>query len=562
MVLTVQGFSAIDTVRRDLVDTDGYMRAVRVVELVDGSSGWFDGSARRANTPYGHEMHWTRPMDAVLAAAASPWLAAGDVPRDAVYRGSLLAGPLLMVAIGLVVAWAAVPLTGRHWAPLAGAIAVAQPAISAYTAPGRSDHHGLILLMATITAGSVIRLLGRERRRVEILGGLALGFGMWVSVESMFVLGVVGLAAGAAWLVDAVDGRRVGRLWWSASLALACALLLERGSGWTVVEFDRLSVAHVALVWVVALTWWLVTAVARGRDRWTDRLAVAAPASAAAIAVFVVAFPGFLSGPFGAYPEDLVERWLSRVVELRPLFDTGAGTALALIAVPLAGLVVGGLRAGRTRPPDWRWIFVTAWIAASVGLSVGQLRWVMYAQLLAPVAVAAIAPVATSVWSERGRPVRLAGMVALIMLMLAGWRLPLYLPEAGSTDEPIVPCDIDALAAWIPNGSRVLAAIDHGPEILWRTSADVVASPYHRNVDGILDTLDAFEGDESLAKAIVDERGVEVVAVCPTVDGKDYPNAGSGSLFTRLVAGDPPEWLVPAGDPDDAGGFLVFRVVS
>jgi hypothetical protein len=204
---------------------------------------------------------------------------------------------------------------------------------------------------------------------------------------------------------------------------------------------------------------------------------------------------------------------------------------------------------------------VAVWLITGIGLALFQTRWIMYPQLVAGIPLAVVAGSALDRVANRGMAIRLASTVAVVIAVVFGWRVLAALPdrkEDGPTSEP---CSVVALAPLLGEGI-VLAAIDQGPEILWRADAKVVASPYHRNVDGILDTLDAFEGDEQTAKAIVDGRGVDVVAVCPTVDGKDYPSADPGSLFTRLVAGDPPEWLHQAAGPDDAGGFLVFRVVG
>jgi hypothetical protein len=553
-LLMAQGLAVLDVNGRELVDTDGYMRTVRAVELADGSSGWFDGSASRSNAPFGHEMHWTRPMDAVLVAAGSPWVLGGWEARDAVYRGSVAVGPVLLIALALAVTWAAIPLMGRRWAPLAGAIAIAQPALAAYTSPGRSDHHALILLAAAVVAGGTLRLLAGGRGRVGVVAGVALGLGLWVSVESLFVVGVVGLVLGTAWVAGRVDRRRVMALWWSAAITTAVAWGLERGPDVLSVEYDRISVAHVALMGAIALAWLMATFVTGG---WASRLGAATLAAGVWIGIVIVVFPGFLEGPFGAVPAELQTRWLDRVVELQPLLTRPPTQVLALLAVPVAGLVLALWRLRRREP---RWALVAVWLITGIGLALAQTRWIMYPQLVAGIPVAAAGGWALDRVANRGMAIRLASTVAIVIAVVFGWRVLAALPPNGDgpTSEP---CSVVALAPLLREGV-VLAAIDQGPEILWRADATVVASPYHRNVEGILDTLDAFEGDERASRRIVDERGVDLVAVCPTVDGKDYPNAGPDSLFTRLVTDDPPPWLYQTARPEDAGGFLVFGVVG
>ena len=106
-------------------------------------------------------------VTATMLLLAAAWLVAGSEPSTAVYWGSVVVGPALMLSIGLAIAWAASPLVGREWAPLAGAVAIAQPALTAYAAPGRSDHHALILLLGAVGSGAVIRLLTDRDRCVK-----------------------------------------------------------------------------------------------------------------------------------------------------------------------------------------------------------------------------------------------------------------------------------------------------------------------------------------------------------------------------------------------------------
>ena len=41
-----------------LIDTDAYVRLIRVSELFQGAD-WFDQPFLRANAPFGHTLHWT-----------------------------------------------------------------------------------------------------------------------------------------------------------------------------------------------------------------------------------------------------------------------------------------------------------------------------------------------------------------------------------------------------------------------------------------------------------------------------------------------------------------------
>lgn len=49
---------------------DSYMRLARVRNLMAGGN-LHDRTIPRANAPYGHSLHWTRPLDVLLVAGAT-----------------------------------------------------------------------------------------------------------------------------------------------------------------------------------------------------------------------------------------------------------------------------------------------------------------------------------------------------------------------------------------------------------------------------------------------------------------------------------------------------------
>ena len=184
------GLRGLDIGSRVLIDTDGYMRYNRVIELVAGLNGWWDGWAHRANAPFGHSMHWTRPLDALLIALAAP-VAAVSSWSEGVYFAALVVGPLLHLALGVAVAWTARPLVGVTGSYLAGMGVAAQSGILSYAAPGRPDHHILIVVFAVLLIGSAIRLSLDGRRRWVTVGGLSGAAGLWISTEFLAPLAIV-----------------------------------------------------------------------------------------------------------------------------------------------------------------------------------------------------------------------------------------------------------------------------------------------------------------------------------------------------------------------------------
>ena len=87
----------------------------------------------------------------------------------------------------------------------------------------------------------------------------------------------------------------------------------------------------------------------------------------------------------------------------------------------------------------------------------------------------------------------------------------------------------------------------------------VLATGHHRAP--LLGTvIRAFISDDAKARAIVTERKVDYVAICPTVpEPQNYAHDAPGGLAAELLAGRAPAWLepVPASAND---GWLVWRV--
>ena len=112
-------------------------------------------------------------------------------------------------------------------------------------------------------------------------------------------------------------------------------------------------------------------------------------------------------------------------------------------------------------------------------------------------------------------------------------------------------------------GTIILAPIFWGPEILYRTELDVVATPYHRNSQGILASRDIMRArDDMEIGERLRARGIRYIALCRTGSWLPLlPGATEGSLHSRLLRGEAPRFLqrVELSGPD-AERYGVWRV--
>ncbi|MFM8482923.1 MAG: hypothetical protein ACKOBT_06210, partial [Actinomycetota bacterium] len=193
------GLTQIDIARRELIDTDGYMRYARIMDLLEGRNGWFDGWIHWSNSPFGHSMHWTRPLDALVIGLAAP-MAPFIGWAEAVYWAGIASGPLILLALVGVVVWVARPFMSAQAAALAGLICVFQPGVLGYSTLGRLDHHVLIALISLMALGGTLRSLdglGPPAVWTGVLGAV----GLWVSTEAILPVGLSLAALVIAWVI-------------------------------------------------------------------------------------------------------------------------------------------------------------------------------------------------------------------------------------------------------------------------------------------------------------------------------------------------------------------------
>jgi hypothetical protein len=117
---------------------------------------------------------------------------------------------------------------------------------------------------------------------------------------------------------------------------------------------------------------------------------------------------------------------------------------------------------------------------------------------------------------------------------------------------------------WRGRNMRILADIDSGPEILYRTGCEVIGTPYHRNWRGILDTYDIMTaGTDETARELIEQRRVELILLClnsPKFGNCSKP-AGESKFYQRLWRNECPNWIKAVELPNGlSASFKLFEV--
>jgi asparagine N-glycosylation enzyme membrane subunit Stt3 len=561
----------------DLSDSDCYMHLIRASDLYE-TGRWYDPVIERSNAPYGDRLHWTRPFDLLLLAGAIPGSRLTSFSSSLFWWGVIIS-PAILILVLLALRWAARPLLGEDGASISGFLLAVQVGVVTYLQAGRPDHHGLLLLLFVLSLGLVLRLIERPFRPGLCVAAGAVGaLSMWTSVESLVTVAVFLSVLGGLWIRYGGDSMTKASCYSASLFVLTClALVIERP--WldlATVEFDRLSIAHgvvFGLTTVSLLVLSLLAARANSLQRWKVRLGVALVTGA----ILALAIGAILPGFYGGARMDTgrgMARVLAHVGELQPLVSGEFFWTFGVALVGYGILFLGLLLCRRISLTDPRWMLVLAAAVVFMGLAFYQVRWAMYGQvvLLLP-AVALIIYLRTRVSrSQRGlrRLLINVGITAVFLLLPISGPLVVHFAKKAEPSTAHPQSSVRAMCRYLTTDTqwrgrklRILAEINYGAEILYRTPHEVIATLYHRNWQAIADAcaIMAARTDEE-AQSRIRRRGIDLILLAPEASDESlFADQGQTSTFYRwLCDGELAPWCRPVQLPDDLSSFRLFAI--
>jgi hypothetical protein len=592
LILVIQVLLAAnyDIFSGKLWGTDSYMWQNRVVQLHE-SGNWQNHNYTRLNPTDGHTQHWTRPFDAMLYLGA--WLGTGLTDfATSLHVWGVIISPLFQIFALFALFRALTPILAPPQFEVLGLLFISQAAISAGFVIGRPDHQSLLYLLLIVTIGIIGRLLiGPCRNRLCLIAGLVSALAIWVSIESMILVSVNLLFLGILWLLVKEDfSRKLFYYTLSLFAGSILALLVDHESAriWEPV-FDRLSIVHIVLFGLIFIFWAGMENSKRFKEwtaSWQGRLGCATIGAIIVTGAMALLFPDFFAGPLDAV-DDLYRRaHLEKISEFQPVFSLAKlqngdwwpqiqkfcfWLGIIIPVVPAMFLVIK-----KTRGPERRfWAYIASCLLVFIPLAILQVRWSAYVVILSLPAYAwLVAALLEKI--RQDLPSKLAVILKVPVLVLCAlWFIfPSEITASSESNEngdAISICSIKNLAPILndPTGLgdhalNLLAFVDFGPELLYRTGHTLYSMPNHRPQPGFTDSYMIMSAASDIeAKNIVEKRKVDLILICTGGAEKNfYINAANtDTLYTRLTRDNAPPWLDEITLPDEiSNAFKLYRV--
>ena len=251
IALALHALAGFPTLAAAHGDNDSLLRLVEIRDLIGGQA-WFDLHQYRMGPPGGFVMHWSRLVDAPIAAVILVVSALTGKPATA-ETAALFVWTIPLMAAALTFLLRIARTVGDEWAIMpAFIIGGAALHFSGVFAPGDIDHHNLQL---TLCLAAIAALIVGRGYAAGIAAGAACALMLAVGMETLPYVAVAGLAAAAAYLSGdrAEAAKAAGFGLGLAGVGLAAFVATVPASDWLSASCDAYSIPQFAVAAISGL---------------------------------------------------------------------------------------------------------------------------------------------------------------------------------------------------------------------------------------------------------------------------------------------------------------------
>jgi hypothetical protein len=529
-----------------LMGNDDIMRLVMVRDWLAGQS-WFDTTQYRLMPPEGVLIHWSRYIDAGIAAFIVPFsyfmpMEQAELIGAAIWPTVILILTLLVIGYG----------TKRIFGPIAACFAVLFTVLwpllgDLHARAGNLDHHNIQLLMMVILVYAVV--WPDRPVAAGIIGGLAAAFALSTGLESLLFIVAAGIVVFGRCVFDPrAETRR---------LLVAFCLTLAAGSlvfwlGLTAPALralpvcDQLGTPMLSVIAVAVVAALAPLALCHRIPSAVFHVGATVVLTAIGLAIAWPLLGPCIRGPYGDLPPELQEMIATRVTEAKPFLiyvQSQTYAALAFMIPVVVALVSGsvlwwsrrgGPETGQTQNAILGQLLLLGLFG--VGLIFVQMRTVILVASVVP----AIGGICLAVLLNAYLQTRNLGKAALMFVVAIGISSPQillgplvpFIKGNGTQREGATCRNYETLLALneVPP-AVILNSANMGAPLLWLTHHSTLAAPYHRSPDAFMNGALGFDLEEPAFEILAREQGATHILLCAR---QTYVS----DFLTGLAAGD------------------------
>lgn len=570
-----------------LRDFDGYWHLARAKDLYN--FGNTDHTIlSRSNAPYGESLHWTSSFDLILYAGA--YIESFFVDFNvALLWWSIILNPLLHALTFLVLFWGLHDFFGDLRASIFGILFPFQIGLLGIFDMGVPDHHGVQLFLFSLFIAFIFKSIFNENGKWFLFCGIVGGISLWFGLESITIVLIAISFFGTVWIID---GKKyeIKNLIFSLTLLLTTSMVLyfdTKNDELMSIVYDRISIVHIFLFAIIASFWIFTTLLSKWSTVFENKRSRTIAAIIGAIVCVLIMrelFPRFFANPLSEVNTTIKLIYLNQTDEFTGLFSKNGTQSMisyiywgmTLPAVPI-GIFLAWRNQGKARKV---WLFIVFINIFYIAFSAAIFRMTIYARLCALIPISYM--VAHLFISMNHRFIRSYYRIARTIFILAccfSFLVPPMLVKANLSDYLLHDNKFLAQMCQYLNDDpffekkpqRILTSIYLGPLLLYKTKHEIIGTPSHRNVSGILDTYHVMNSQKAEdAHRIIRQRGVQILLIGRTdygigdyFDMKKNSKKSAEIFHHQLWKGLIPAWLQPYPVPKSLEGKVkIFKVTG
>ncbi|PRY77646.1 hypothetical protein CLV80_105129 [Yoonia maritima] len=548
---------------------DNVMRLLTVRDWLAGQR-WYDVAQYRLMPPEGVSLHWSRYVDAGIAAIVVPF--SWFLPMTSAEMVAITLWPTLILILSLVlIGFGTLRIFGAMAACFAVLCAVLWPVTSSmHSSAGSLDHHNIQMLLMTLMS---LALVWPSRPNFAgIICGVAAALSLAIGLEGFVFIVGIGFLNMVRTGMNANSDNRKFLVSFCVMLMMGSVLLWLGQTGPAArleLMCDQLGPPALTLVGVASVACFVLLIV----SDYTQSVVVRLGAAALVVFVGLMLVSPFLShclaGPYAQIPPELQKLITSQIIEAKPLLvyvRTNTVAALVFCLPVVVALFVGAavwfshdkLESAEMKAHAALGLLI---VLGFIGLPV------MLVQMRAVVIPASVIPIVGGVVVARLVQSYLRsrslndGLIALLVAttvvsptVVVQSLKPILPAREASSEAERGDCRSYASLLTLNEASPaiILNHVNFGPALIWATHHSVLSAPYHRSTEAFMNGIVPFQLDQGAFKSYVTETKATHLLLCR---GLHYQ-----SEYVRgLANGDEAEWLrrVPVSNEDQ----LLFEIL-
>ena len=518
------------------IEIDSYTHALRLMDFIQSGS-WQEILYRHDNCPFGQMLHFSRITDMFLYLTTLPFLPFMEL-KQAILFGGFLYNPLIACLTAVALIW-----SGRSFfSPMLRGTGTffyfVQGFVLSLFQAGRPDHHVLLNLLLIVLLGCLMYGAKTQKTAYYKTAGIFGGLAVWATPEG-FLSGLF-IFAGlvTAWLFRYQNMRQI-RLFsqYLFISTVVCLLVNPPMQGLFYPDNSRLSFLMVVVLGFAFLSFYAEEFMERKKHvhSFFGRLF-----SLSFWALLFFCFTLFLFGKKALFsspiPPELYEIWTSHIIELKSGFskDFPRSPAFFLFYIFLISIISYFFANRQIR----KLLIINGLpLFAFLGLMVISRRFGRSAASFSTYALMFSLYTVYQNLIDISSKTFVKIKIALLFALFLSYAGTVYVCCKNQKNlEKRIVAPREYLSYISPKGC-IMTRSDQGPETAWATGQGVIGSPYHSNVQGIIDSHTFLNStNQHQFQSLLKERNIQTILIRKKIK-KDQTASEEHAIFNQIASG-------------------------